>query len=316
MVLTLIEAKATAEAAGDFVTSSIIEQYAKTSDILRVIPWQTISGNAVSYNRLEKLPGVGFRAVNEAYDEDTGIVNPQTESLTIAGGELDVDTFLTDSFGEGIRSSQEMMKVKALALTWTRTFIKGDSSSDPRVFDGLQRRVTGSQLIANGNTSGGDALSLAKLNEAIDEVEEPTHLAMSDAMARRLNTAYQDSSVGGHILFGVDDFGREMMSYNGLPILKFKRDGDRNHILDFDEANPGGGTPASTSIYVLSLMPRKCFGIQGRIRGVEGINVTDLGLLQSMPRYRTRVEWYTGLMIEHGMAVSRLWGIKDAPVVV
>jgi hypothetical protein len=56
----------------------------------------------------------------------------------------------------------EEMKVKALAAELTRVIIKGDSTSKPREFDGLQNRITGSQLIkakASG-TDGGDPLSL------------------------------------------------------------------------------------------------------------------------------------------------------------
>ncbi|MDT2263952.1 hypothetical protein P7H12_10595 [Paenibacillus larvae] len=38
-------------------------------------------------------------------------------------------------------------KTKALALTWTKTFFKGDVAQDPKSFDGLQKRLTGKQVI-------------------------------------------------------------------------------------------------------------------------------------------------------------------------
>jgi hypothetical protein len=52
---------------------------------------------------------------------------------------------------------------------------------------------------------------------------------------------------------------------------------------------------------------------------VEGIQngtmrVDDLGKMQALPAYRTRVEWYTGLSIEHPKAAARLWGIKTGAV--
>jgi hypothetical protein len=56
------------------------------------------------------------------------------------------------------------MKAKALAAEVTRVLIKGDSTSNPREFDGLQNRITGAQLIDNGATAGGDALSLSQLD--------------------------------------------------------------------------------------------------------------------------------------------------------
>ena len=139
MALTLLEA-AKLET-GDVYKQGVIEKFAETSDILRVLPFINIAGNALKYNIEETLPGVGFRGINESYDESTGIINPQSESLVIAGGDLDVDKFLVDTMGAEQRTVHEGMKIKALSLAWTRTFIKGDSESDPREFDGLQKRI-------------------------------------------------------------------------------------------------------------------------------------------------------------------------------
>jgi len=114
MALTLVEAAKINS--GDVVKSAVIEQYARSSDILRVLPFENISGNAIKYNQEGSLPGIGFRGVNEAYSESTGVLNPVTEPLVIAGGDLDVDNFIIETQGASVRSTHEMMKVKALAL--------------------------------------------------------------------------------------------------------------------------------------------------------------------------------------------------------
>ena len=152
-----------------------------TSSILGALPFQNIAGNALKYNREDVLPGVGFRGVNEGFSESVGVLNPITESLVIAGGDLDVDRFILQTMGAGQRSTQERMKTKALAHRWTKTFIKGDSATEPREFDGLQRRIPvgSSQLLDAGATSGGDALSLFKLDTLISKVDDPTHLVMN-----------------------------------------------------------------------------------------------------------------------------------------
>ena len=142
MALTLVEAAKLAE---DPAKSAFIEMFARSSDLLSVIPFVNITGNALAYNREESLPGVGFRGVNEAYTESVGVLNPQTETLSICGGDLDVDKFLIKTMGMEQRSIHEMMKVKAVSLNSTKKFIKGDSTSDPREFDGLQARLTGDQ---------------------------------------------------------------------------------------------------------------------------------------------------------------------------
>lgn len=306
MPLTLIEA-AKLET-GNEVRRAIIELYAGSSDVLMNLPFEDITGNALKYNREEALPGVGFRGVNESYTPSTGILNPQTENLVIAGGELDVDTFIVQTMGMDQRSVQEAMKVRALGLAWTRKFIKGDQAGEPREFDGLQTRITGAQKIAAGSTANGTALSLAKLDEAIDQTLNPTHLLMNKAMRRRLTAAARSSSVGGYITYDRDAFGRQITKYNDLPILIVDQDNEGNAILPFTEAATSG-TATASSIYVLSLGSGSLFGIQN-----GGIQVDDLGKLQSEPKYRTRVEWFNGLCIMNGRAATRLWSIADAAV--
>jgi hypothetical protein len=308
MALTLVEAAKLHT--GDVVRGAVIEHYARSSALMAALPFDDIAGNALRYNREDVLPGIGFRGVNEAFTESTGVLNPLTEPLVIAGGDLDVDRFIVTTMGADQRTVQEMGKVKALAHRWTEVFIKGDASSDPREFDGLQVRVTGNQLIDAGATSGGDALSLVKLDELIDMVTEPTALLMNKTMRRLLTAAARTTTVGGFISYTLDAFGRQVANYAGLPIIIVDEDNEGNQILPFTEANPGGGTAASTSIYVVSLMEGKLMGIQNGT-----MSVRDLGELQTKPAFRTRVEWYAGIAVFHGKSVSRLRGIKNAAVV-
>lgn len=293
---------------GDVLRSGIIELYARNSAVLENLPFQNIAGNAFRYNREDKLPGVGFRGVNEGYSESSGVLNPQVETLSIAGGDLDVDKFIVDTMGEDQRSSHEAMKVRALALRWSKAFVKGDSGSNPREFDGLQVRLTGSQLVNAAGSGTGSALSLAKLDELIDQVNNPTHLVMNKTMRRLLTAAARSVSVSGTITYSVDAFGRQVTRYNDLPILILDEDEEGNQILPFTEAAIGGGT-ASTSIYCLSMS-------EGYLHGIEngGIDVRDLGELEAKPVFRTRVEWYSGLCFMHGKAAARLRGITNATV--
>lgn len=308
MALTLVEA---AKLVDNPISSAIIEMYARSSAVLMALPFEDIIGNALKYNREETLPGIGFRGVNESYTESTGIINPQVETLAITGGDLDVDKFILDTMGMGQRSVQEAMKVKALALSWTKNFIKGDTSSDPRGIDGLQVRLTGNQIVEAGSTNGGDALSLEKMDELKDTVDEPTHWIMNKTMARRMTQASRTTTVGGYITFEQDAFGRRAQFYDGLPILIIDTDNEGADIMSFNEVGSGGATATATSIYCVSMMPGKLVGLQN-----GGISVRDLGELQTKPALRTRVEWYAGTAMFHGKAAARLRGIKNAAVVV
>ena len=297
MGLTLLEAAKLHS--GDVYKQGVIEKFAESSEILRVLPFTGIQGNSLKYNIEETLPGIGFRGVNESYTASTGIINPQSESLTIAGGELDVDKFIVQTMGADQRSVQEAMKIKALALSWTKTFVKGDSTTEPREFDGLQVRLTGDALIANGTT----ALSLAKLDEAIDAVDGANYILMNKAMRRRLTVAARTAAVGGNITYVLDEFGRQVTKYNDIPILIVDKDNTNTDILGFTEAS------STTSMYIVALG-------DGMVSGLEngGMMVDDLGILETSPLYRTRVEWYSAMGVFAPRSAARLSGITDAAV--
>jgi hypothetical protein len=311
MSLTLLEASKLHT--GDVIRSAVIEMFARSSDLMRVMPFMDMPGGAYHYNQEGQLPGVAFRAVNEAFGESTGILNPYVEVLRIAGGDLDCDKALIKFHGEGIRQQHEAMKVKALGLYITKKFIKGDSVNEPREFDGLQNRINGSQLIqvASPTATVGDPLSLAVLDAACDIVDNPTHLVMSKATRRTLTAAARTTTVGGFISFSVDEFGEKVTQYNDLPILIADYDDTGVRILDYTEVGPATTSNAlQTSIYVMSVGDGMLTGLQNGV-----MDVRDLGELNALAVLRTRVDWYVGFAALHGRCASRLWGIKSAPVV-
>jgi hypothetical protein len=306
MALTLLEAAKLKT--GDVIRDAITEIYAGSSSVLMTLPFQSIDGNALKYNRESSYPGVGFRGVNEAYTASVGVLNPLTEALVIAGGDLDVDKFIVDTMGMEQRAVHEGMKVRSLALAWTQKFFKGDSLSDPREFDGLQVRLVGDQKIQAGTTANGTPLSLAKLDEAIDQTLNPTHLYMNRAMARKFSAAGRLTSVSGYITYEPDELGRRITMYNGLPILTVDLDNEGNEILPFSEAATSG-TDTATSIYIVSMGSDALTGIQNGT-----VDVRDLGELETAPVFRTRVEWYNGIAIFNGRSATRLWSISDAAI--
>lgn len=307
MALTLIES---AKVEQDPLRQAVIEIYAQTTPILQVLPFENITGNAISYNREETLPGVGFRGVNEGFDESTGVLNPMTETLVIAGGDLDVDKFIVDTGNSGTRSAQEAMKIKALGHKWSEIFIKGDSEVNSREFDGLQKRLGGSQVLSNNTAANGGPLSLEKLDEAIDLVDAPNYILTNKALVRRLTAAARSVSLSGTIVYEKNQFGQRVAVYNDLPLVIMDPNGSVFPTLGFDEAASGGGTSNCTSMYIVTLAPMMLVGIQN-----GGVDVRDIGELEEKPVLRTRVEWYNGLSMYHPRAAARLRDITNAPVI-
>lgn len=312
MALTLQEAS---KLSNDTLQRGVIETFSRNSAVLELLPFMEIAGNSYKYNLEEALPGIAFRGVGDAYVESTGLINQQSEGLVILGGDADVDRFLVQTRGniQNIRAIQTEMKAKSLALEFTKTFFKGDVADNAKAFDGLEKRITGSQLIyADGSgTAGkvftkdpaGDVAFLEKLDELIDAVEgEPDVLFMNKAMRRKVKGILQRSE--HYIESGEDSFGRPVMTYAGIPIRVIETDVQGNDVLGFDETV---GTDNDTgSIYAVR------FGAEQWVSGLRNgsVNVRDLGEIDEKPVFRTRIEFYCGMAVFHPRAVARLAGIK------
>lgn len=287
---------------------AVIELYAESSDILAALPWKTTNG-PYQYSLEASLPGIAFRGVNESYVSDFSVENPQVEQLFIAGGEAEVDNFLLRR-DAARRGREEGRKIKSMARAITTTFLTGDNSVSPRTPDGISRRVRGSAILSNNAGSGGGALSLKRLDDAIDNTQDPTHIIMNRSMRTWFKAVMRNQTLAGNLFMSKDDLGRDVLSYDGKKFLVGYEAGPDAKILPFTEASSGGGASTSTSLYVVSLKEDMVCGIQG-----QPMIVKDLGELQARPAHATRVEWDVGFCIENPYAVTRLRDVTDAAIV-
>jgi len=306
MSLTLLEA---AKLSQTPLQRGVIEVFPRTSPILERLPFLDVASDSYKYNQEEALPGIAFRGIGEGYTESTGVINPITETLAIMGGVSDVDRALVKTQGNinDLRAIHDGLKAKAAALFHCKNFFKGDTDADPKGFDGLEKRLTGGQVIDMGATSGGDALTLPKLDELIDAVAGgPDVLFMNKTMRRKINTLIRAANQAIETVS--DAFGRLLTAYAGVPIAVIENDEADNAILAFDEAAPGGGASVCTSIYAVR------FGAKEYVSGLQcgKMDVIDMGLYSGGTAYRTLIEWICGLAVFHPRAAARLRGVKNA----
>jgi hypothetical protein len=287
------------------LASGVVEVIASHNPVLERLPFVNISGNAYRYNREGTLPGVAFRGYGEGYTESTSIINPQAENLTICGGDSDYDVALVkQNAGQtnNLRAAHDAMKAKSLSLTWLKTYFDGDSSANPKEFDGLNRRLTGSQLISLA--TGGGALTLAKVDELIDAVQgTPDVLLMNKTMRRKIGALASGTAA---VQMSLDALGRPMSSYAGVPIGIVEDDASGTAILGFDE-DDGSSNLDTCSMYAVKFDFGMMHGVQ-----TEPISVRDLGELDSKPALRTRIEWYAAIVAKHPKCAARLRYINNA----
>lgn len=208
--------------------------------------------------------------------EDT----PGDSFMKIAGGDLDVDR--ADVQRErSERSKQEAAKVRKLSRHLNRILIEGDTSKDPRDPSGLRRRVRQSHIVEG-------PVNPATLAAGFKLVPKATHLLMS-------NTTLQENRFP--TVWDKDKWGHRVASYGWAdpeifhltPILLAGLDENDQPVL------PHGA-------FVLRLG-------EGGFHGVQNgpPEVTDLGLMQSKPVLRTRVEWLINL-VDHPDSIAFITG--------
>lgn len=289
----------------DPVRRGAIETAMQVSLVWDRLPFENISGNAYSYDKDKVLPGTGFRTVNEAYVESTGVINQDTERLVILGGDADVDQFIEKTMQSSrgvLMADQVRMKLESAQATYVNAMFNGDVNVDPKGFDGLRKRLIGSQVLDSTTTTANegflddlDAL-FGQVAGGPDVVYAPsTSIAKLKSLGRK---------VGGADYITSELTGKREFTWNGVPFIDPGEHWNGTSILSNDPV-------AGADYYAVKFA--NGFGQSG-VMGITngGLQAYYLGELQEKPAIRTRIDFYTGLVVQGGKAAARLRGVKNA----
>lgn len=289
-----------------------VETFAASADFYEALPIEGMTGSTYEYFREAELGSSGFRGINEDSGKSQGRFTPHQESSFIIDTDLDVDRAIVDRYGPERRAREESLQLKSVGQLFATTFIKGDNTSEPREFNGLQKRCTvgNERLFHNSGASGGAALSLLELDKLINSVKDCNALLMPYDFQPLLIQAARNTALTGFVIQSWDEIGMAKMTYAGRRIY-FGYGRDKNTPpLDFNEVASGGGGAVTCSIYAVNMGENGVRGVQ-----VKPMEADDVGLLESRIKYRTHVSWDIGLVDEHPYCVSRLTSVTNAKIV-
>jgi hypothetical protein len=318
----------------DTLRKGVVELFIRENPILQRLPWMEIAGNSLLYDYEVALPGVGFRSVNEGYTVKHGTVGQRAVGLAIFGGDLDVDRFIikTRSTVNDQRAIQEGMQVLSMSKTFQKMFFDGArTTSGNEEFDGVNTlladayhtsagaagtsgatvdmahaaydehdAIATNGVYAKSSTTGVDNL-MNNLDIAIDSVIGGTAnkvILMNKTLRRSLTKQARSNA---QITIDKDQWGYQVFSYGGVPILEIEDDAAGSQILGFDETV--GSSTTTSSFYVARFEAGYVQGLQN-----GGMDVRDLGELEALPVYRTRVEWFCAVALMHPRAMTRVKG--------
>lgn len=300
MALLKVEAE---KLSNNDLVAGVIEEIIDKEDLFAVLPFVRTEGKAYVYNRENTLSEGAFLAPNATITEEASTFTEVTTNLRILAGDVDVDKFLASTMSDTSDqlAIQLAAKAKGMARKFRRTLAIGDNGTNADEFDGIaQLNVAGQEIIAGAN---GAALTLSMLDELLDAVPNG-----ADAIFMRPGTirAYRNllrTTSGGTdaAMMQLENFGRPMLTHNGVPILT-------NEFLPGDEVQ--GTENAACSIYAIRM--NEVDGLHALYGGESaGIVIENIGTVQNKDALRHRLKWYCGLALKSTKSMARLKGITN-----
>ena len=300
MALTLVEAGKLTQ---DLLLRGVIETIVSESQVLDYLPFMDVTGNALTYNQEATLPTAAFYTVGDTWTEDTPTFTQKTAKLAILGGDADVDRFLQQTYANpnDLAAAVVAAKAKAVGRKWSDTFFNGDAGADPKSFDGLHKLIpAGQRLKANNNNANGGALNLDDVDAFLDLVKpgKPDALFLSKRTRRKLKQLRRNAA--NVLEVDIDKFGRRVEFYDGIPLV----------VDDFilDTRTVGTSAGVCSTIYAVQ------FGYGRGLMGIHngGVQVEEVGALETKDATRRRVKWYAALVNFRDIACAALEGITAA----
>ena len=305
--LSLLEAaKYGSTTLGRGVVTTLIQE----SPILEMLPFTSITGNALKVTVEDTLPAPAFRDVNESYTRSMGTDTERFFGCAILGGEVFIDNYIVRVQADQIsaKARQYSKFSKAMSRTFDASFFDGTGTS--KDFKGINSLITeGLGQTVSAGTNGG-VLTLDMLDEGWDSLRgqsAPDALLMNRFLRRKINALARAGNFS-LVDVGTDQFGRQVNIYNGTPIRIIGDDIDGTAILAFDETQ--GSSSVTSSIYAIS------FGTDENVYGILGLggsfDVKDFGETEAAPGHLGRVEVYPGIVVANSFSVCRVHGLTEA----
>ena len=292
----------------NMLIAGVIENVITVNPFYDILPFQSIDGNALSYNRENALGAAQWTGVGTAIaaGKAAATFSTVTSTLTTLVGDAEVNGLIqaTRSNITDQKAAQVASKAKSIGRAYQDKMINGDGSSDT---------ITGLlSLVASGQTktgaTNGSALSYDLLDETLDKVTDKDGQVDYMLMNARTIRSYYAllRALGGAGIGEVITLpsGAQVPSYRGIPIF-------RNDYIPVNQTR--GTSSVCTSIMMGTLDDGSMtHGISGITAAANaGISIEEIGSSETKDETITRVKFYNGLANFSEKGLAMLNGITN-----
>lgn len=261
----------------DTLQAGVIETLATESKLLAVLPFMDIVGSGYTYNVETKLSDTQFRAVGEAIVPGEASWETRTEALKIMGDEAIVDTFQQQVYGNvtDLMALEVQLKTKAIAHKFEKTFISGDSATNVKEFDGIEKRLIEGQRIEGTDDLFTDVRNLRNKVQG----------GVSAYIMNKNTVVDYEGKYKDYLTWSRNEFGVPVATIGGIQVIDVEPD-----ILATDG-----------DIYAVR------FGAKEALCGLTngGVKVKPLGEVDNAPQLKTRIEFFCGLAVFNDKTIAK-----------
>ena len=174
-----------------------------------------------------------FRALGEDYVEDNAEPLTDTVVLKPLGGSFKVDRINVIAFSNKPGSvanfveQQTIQKINAITNGFAKAFITGDSSTNPKSFDGLNKKITSGQIVTTPITVEFSEAGSLKTETALNKVIGKIRPGRPNVILTTADGAAILRSLNGYRHRGIEALEVNSLRYDqwaGIPIVELTDD--------------------------------------------------------------------------------------------
>lgn len=207
--------------------SGIVQEVYNIGQLWPKMPVKQLDGYSLLYNR-EVLPGEGsFVDIGEEIASDADLSYTRVEVfLKRYIKQNDLDQFISDTYTD--HNDPEAMALMQVAKGVTEglesQLLYSSATVNAKAFDSLHTLVSSAQMIHQGSSSTGAALSMANLDSLLDLVRpNADFILMNRNLWRRLSAAARGGTTSFPLIWTTTDMqtglGRRVAYYGGVEII-------------------------------------------------------------------------------------------------
>lgn len=216
----------------DKVAQQVVDIFLRESEILQMLSFDNCvspqGGSTLTYTYMQKKQPstASFRTLYNEYTSTEATLEKKSADLKIFGGKFSMDRVLKQAEGKYNNMAYQMEeKIKAAISLFHYTLINGDSTTDSKEFDGLDKMLAGTSTEYNTGSIV-DISTMANLKNNADQLYEALQnlikntqadaLLMNTAMISKIQTM---ARILGYKTESEQAFGRKVTSMDGVRFM-------------------------------------------------------------------------------------------------